>query len=331
MFTCGADQAREHANKALQQFELAPLARTLWHGGPPNRDNPRVSAAAGAVPAPLRFFVELSNRDIGRNVAETATIGAMGLFGNWPRGRAMRKASLDERLWERVLRSLPFLRGLTAGELSRLRELAVRFLAEKELHGAHGFALSDEIRLSIALQACLPVLNLGLDPYSGWVGIVVYPGEFRVQGEEMDEHGVVHSYSDALSGEAWPGGPVVLSWQDAGSSETGYNVVIHEFAHKIHMRMGEEDGFPPPQPGMDAAHWQQQWQSAYDRFCAEVDAERPTVIDPYASEHPAEFFAVMSEVFFTDSAVLARDWPGLYRELAQFYRQDPAGLAPSDK
>jgi len=97
------------------------------------------------------------------------------------------------------------------------------------------------------------------------------------------------------------------------------------------MRMGEEDGFPPPQPGMDAAHWQQQWQSAYDRFCAEVDAERPTVIDPYASEHPAEFFAVMSEVFFTDSAVLARDWPGLYRELAQFYRQDPAGLAPSDK
>lgn len=253
----------------------------------------------------------------------------MGIFGNWSRRRTLRNARLEESLWQQVLRGLPFLRGLTADELSRLRELAILFLAQKELHGAHGFVLSDEIRLSIAIQACLPVLNLGLEPYAGWVGIVVYPGEFRVHGEEMDEHGIVHSYNDELSGEAWPGGPVILSWEDAGMSEAGYNVVIHEFAHKIHMHLGQEDGFPPPRTGMDSARWEQEWESAYKRFCAQVDADQPTIIDPYAAEHPAEFFAVMSEEFFTDSGVLSREYPQLYRELARFYRQDPAGVVSS--
>jgi len=253
----------------------------------------------------------------------------MGIFGNWSRRRTLKKARVEESQWQHVLRGLPFLRGLTADELSRLRELAILFLAQKELHGAHGLTLSDEIRLSIALQACLPVLNLGLELYSGWVGIVVYPGEFRVHGEEMDEHGIVHSYSDELSGEAWPGGPVILSWEDAATSEAGYNVVIHEFAHKIHMRLGNEDGFPPPRTGMDPARWERQWESAFRRFCAEVDADQPTIIDPYAAEHPAEFFAVMSEEFFTDSGVLAREFPELYLELAQFYRQDPAGVVLS--
>ncbi|MBI2960332.1 MAG: zinc-dependent peptidase [Betaproteobacteria bacterium] len=252
----------------------------------------------------------------------------MGLFGNWSRRRTLKKAHLPEVLWHRVVRSLPFLRGLSADEFARLRELAILFLAQKEMHGAHGFTLSDEIRLSIAIQACLPVMNLGLDLYAGWVGIIVYPGEFRVHGEEMDEHGVMHSYSDELSGEAWPGGPVILSWQDAGMTDAGYNVVIHEFAHKIHMRLGSEDRFPPPRAGQDASRWEDVWEDAYQRFCAEVDADEPTIVDPYAAEHPAEFFAVMSEEFFTDSGVLAREYPELYRELARFYRQDPAGVLP---
>ena len=249
----------------------------------------------------------------------------MGIFGNWLRRRTLKNARLEEPLWQQVLRGLPFLRGLTADELSRLRELAILFLAQKELHGAHGFVLSDEIRLSIALQACLPVLNLGLELYEGWVGIVVYPGEFRVHGEEVDEHGIVHSYTDELSGEAWPGGPVILSWQDAGTSEAGYNVVIHEFAHKIHMLLGHEDRFPPPRKGMDSARWEREWESAYKRFCAEVDAEEPIIIDPYAAEHPAEFFAVMSETFFEAPRLLRSEYPAVYGQLHLFFRQDPAG------
>lgn len=252
----------------------------------------------------------------------------MGLIRSWRRRRILARTQLDSALWRRVTAGLPFLRGLSTDELARLRDLAILFLDEKEMHGAQGLELTDEVRLSIAVQACLPVLNLGLDWYEGWVGVIVYPGEFRVRKEETDEHGVVHTIDEGLSGEAWPGGPVVLSWQDAGMSEAGYNVVIHEFAHKLHMLRGDDEGFPEPLPGMDAAAWRDALERSYARFCAEVDSGKATIIDEYAAEHPAEFFAVTSETFFTDSAILAREYPELYAQLAQFYRQDPAGVLP---
>jgi MtfA peptidase len=248
----------------------------------------------------------------------------MGLLREWRRKRTLKRARLDEAAWKRVAAKLSFLRGLSEEDTARLKELVVLFLAEKEMHGAHGLQLTDEVRLSIAAQACLPILNLGLDVYEGWVGVIVYPGEFRVRKEEVDEDGVVHTFEEELAGEAWPGGPVILSWEDVGLAERGYNVVIHEFAHKIHMDGGGDADFPAAREGMDAAKWRKTLEDAYDRFCAEVDSGRPTFIDPYAAEHPAEFFAVMSEAFFTESAVLARDWPDLYAQLALFYRQDPA-------
>ncbi|MGB7543932.1 MAG: M90 family metallopeptidase [Burkholderiales bacterium] len=249
----------------------------------------------------------------------------MRFLREWRRRRVLKNARLDDALWRRVASSLPFLRGLSEEEAARLRQLAVLFLSEKQMHGAGGLELTDEVRLSVAIQACLPVLNLGLDTYESWVGIIVYPGEFRVSKEEMDDAGVVHAYSEGIVGEAWAGGPVVLSWEDVGLAARGYNVVIHEFAHKIHMEGGGDEDFPAARPGMDARKWRQTLEQAYRRFCGEVDAEQPTLIDPYAAEHPAEFFAVMSEAFFTDSAVLARDWSELYGQLAQFYHQDPAG------
>jgi len=251
----------------------------------------------------------------------------MGFLRNWRRKRALKNTRIDEALWKRVATKLPFLRGLAEDQTARLKQLVILFLAEKEMHGAHGLELTDEVRLSIAAQACLPVLNLGLDIYDGWVGVIVYPGEFRVKKEETDEDGVVHTIEDELAGEAWPGGPVVLSWEDVALAERGYNVVIHEFAHKIHMDGAGDADFPAARAGMDSKKWRKTLEEAYDRFCREVDADRPTLIDPYASEHPAEFFAVMSEAFFTESAVLARDWPEMYGQLALFYRQDPAGRA----
>ena len=252
----------------------------------------------------------------------------MGLLKSWRRKRALKTTRIEDALWRRVLAGLPFLRGLAEADLARLRELAVLFLAEKEMHGAAGFELSDDIRLSIAVQACLPVLNLGLDAYDGFVGIVVYPGGFSARREEMDEHGVMHEYREELSGEAWDGGPVVLSWEDVELTGAGYNVVIHEFAHKLDMQNGDADGFPQPGPGMDTGAWSKVLGAAYEAFCRQVDAGEATLVDPYAAEHPAEFFAVMSEMFFTDSEVLARDWPALYEQLARYYRQDPAERLP---
>jgi Mlc titration factor MtfA (ptsG expression regulator) len=246
------------------------------------------------------------------------------LIKSWRRKRTLRRSALDEALWQRVTASLPFLAGLTPGEMQRLKDYAVLFLDEKEMHGARGFALSDAVRLSIAAQACVPILNLGIDFYQGWVGIVIYPGEFKVRREETDMNGVVHEYDDELAGEAWPGGPVILSWQDVTLGEAGYNVVIHEFAHKLHMGRGDMDDFPLPHADMNREQWLDAWDAAYDRFCDEVDRGTHTVIDPYASEQPAEFFAVLSEAFFTQPRVVRSRYPELYAQLALFYKQDTA-------
>ena len=260
----------------------------------------------------------------------------MPLFRSWRRKRILKRARVDDALWRRVVAGLPFLAGMSAAELARLKELALLFLHEKEMHGARGLELTDEIRLAIAVQAVLPILNLGLDFYDGWVGMVVYPTEFQVRRQEVDEDGIVHEWDDALSGEAWPGGPVLLSWEDVtlgaaapeDGGEPGYNVVIHEFAHKIDMVKGDADGYPRPHPDMDRAVWERTLESAYARLAGMVDREVETLLDPYAAEHPAEFFAVASETFFTDPHALKAEFPALYAQLALFYRQDPASRLP---
>jgi MtfA peptidase len=266
----------------------------------------------------------------------------MGILKAWRRRRVLQRTRVDETLWHSVIVGLPFLEYLDQSELSRLREMTLIFLNEKEMHGAHGLALADDVRLSIALQACLPALNLGLDIYDGWIGIVIHPGEFKVRREEVDESGVVHEWEDELAGESWPGGPVVLSWADVRFGEVGYNVVIHEFAHKIDMLNGDADGYPFAHSGMDAKTWHRVLEESYERLCAAVERGarrsrgrkdglavvdergRELPFDPYAAEHPAEFFAVMSEEFFTDPLTLREAFPDLYRQFALFYRQDPA-------
>jgi Mlc titration factor MtfA (ptsG expression regulator) len=243
----------------------------------------------------------------------------MGWLTEWRRRRVLEKHSIDEALWRRATRGLPFLPASV-----KLRDLALIFLAEKQFSGAHGIEVTDEMRVAIAAQACLLVLELGLDWYSGWTGIVVYPGDFRVRRTEMDETGVVHEWNDELAGEAMPGGPVVISW-DAAAHDPYMNVVIHEFAHKLDMANGEADGLPPLHAGMDRKAWIEAFHEAYEGFCDVVDRGRDTWLDPYAAEHPSEFFAVVSEAFFESPAETKRRYPAVYEQLKLFYRQDPAG------
>lgn len=247
----------------------------------------------------------------------------MGWYSDWRRNRVLRKHRIPDALWRSVTGAFGFVRRLTAAENRRLRELTLVFLAEKQFTGTHGIEVSDRMRVSIAVQACLPILELGLDWYAGWTGIVLYPGDFRVKRSEADEHGIVHEWDDALAGEAMPGGPVVLSW-DAAANDEAMNVVIHEFAHKLDMVNGEADGYPPLHPGMERAAWSAAFEEAYEGFCDAVERDKDTWLDPYAAEHPAEFFAVISEAFFTDPKETARRYPGVYAQLCLFYRQDPA-------
>ena len=282
---------------------------------------------------------------------------------NWRRRYILRHAVLPEEAWRAAVSALPLLRGLSEEEMERLRELATLFLNEKQLVAAGGFSLDDDTRIKIAAQACLPILNLGLDSYVGWVSVIVYPGEFVPEHEFMDEAGVVHVVRDAMLGESWERGPVVLSGADAvrdnehdgvngqgendtidddarfphpnplpqageGANESlrefHVNVVIHEFAHKLDMLNGAMNGFPPLHREMSSERWAQAFTAAFADFCARAESGMETALDPYGAESPAEFFAVTSEAFFETPQTLKQEYPDLYRQLAAFYRQDPA-------
>ncbi len=247
----------------------------------------------------------------------------MGWLTNWRRGRVLQRHRLEDRVWRSAVRGLGFIEKLSQAEAEKLKQLVILFLAEKQFAGAGGIEVTDRMRVCIAAQACLPILELGLDWYSGWTGIVVYPGDFRVRRSEIDENGVQHEWDDELAGEAMPGGPVVLSW-DAAAHAPGMNVVIHEFAHKLDMLSGAPNGVPPLHAGMDRRAWRAALEQAYQGFCDALERGKDTWLDPYAAEHPSEFFAVISEAFFQEPKETRRRYPDLYDQLKLFYRQDPA-------
>lgn len=255
----------------------------------------------------------------------------MSWFKRWRRARILKQSAFDPALWAKTVRRYPFTRALSVEERERLRELVILFLHEKAVHGAGGMNMRDDARLAIAAQACVVILNLGLDYYRGWVEVIVYPDEFVAEYDYMDEAGVLHHVEEPMTGESWSRGPVIISWadvQEAGSGE-GYNVVIHEFAHKLDMLNGEPNGYPPLHTGMQRAVWSAAFTQAYDDFCRKVDGRLEAGLDDYAAESPAEFFAVTSEAFFEAPLMLRDTYPDVYSQLTLFYRQDPgARLAP---
>jgi len=246
-------------------------------------------------------------------------------FRRWRRARVLKQGDIDANLWRTAAARYPFVMALDEIERERLRELVILFLHEKSIHGAGGMRVRDEVRVAIAIQACILILNLGLDYYRGWVEVIVYPDEFVAEYDYVDEAGVSHHVEASMTGESWERGPVVLSWADAQQAGLGdgYNVAIHEFAHKLDMLNGEPNGFPPLHADMQRAAWAGAFAAAYEDFCAKVDGGYDLEIDEYAAESPAEFFAVMSEAFFECPARVRDLYVDVYAQLAQFYRQDP--------
>jgi hypothetical protein len=245
-------------------------------------------------------------------------------FREWRRQRVLETSPLDGAAWGAVLEAFPFLRALDEAERDRLQRWVTLFLREKSTQGAGGLVLDDHMRYAIAAQACMLILELDLEYFRGWSEVIVYPDAFLAPRELTDEAGVVHAHHEALAGEAWLGGPVILSWADAAPVDCtdGVNVVLHEFAHKLDMLNGETNGYPPLHREMSRRAWMEAFESAYRDFCARVDRGDHTLIDPYAAEHPGEFFAVMTEAFFEIPEVLRREYPEVYGQLARFYRQD---------
>jgi Mlc titration factor MtfA (ptsG expression regulator) len=253
----------------------------------------------------------------------------MSWFGRWRRARILKRHAIPHDAFNAALAQLPILHRLDAAERTRLREAASVFIQDKTFSAEGGADVDDATRLAIALQACLLTLNLDEDSYRGWNEIILYPDTFRHSRVEMDEAGVVHNSRDILAGESWLGGPLVLSLANVSRSgqADGANVVLHEFAHKLDMLNGKANGYPPLHRGMNAADWARDFSAAYADLSARVDAGKHTAINPYAATSPAEFFAVLSEVFFETPQLLDDEYPEIYRQLQQFYRQNPLAYA----
>ena len=245
-------------------------------------------------------------------------------------------------LWLQAIHGYPFLQSLSLEDQSKLRALSALFLHHKQFHGAHGLVVTDAMAVTIAAQACLPLLHWGdarsaLRNYDDFVGIVVHPATMVATRDALGTDGIVHRHQQLLDGEAMERGPVTLSWQaiaDSGAqTERGSNVVIHEFMHKIDMRNGHADGYPPLPAGfmgtVNSAEarqlWLGTWQSAFQHFReAVIKAQRfgepAPWLDAYGATAPGEFFAVACEAYFVNRPRFQAEWPELDRVLQAYFQ-----------
>ena len=243
-----------------------------------------------------------------------------------PRQLKLNHHALVEADWQLACARLPLIAAISATDRQQLRELVTLFLADKAVVPSEGFTLSRDQQIEIAIWACLPVLKLSLAVYDSFHAVIVYPDEFLAPREEMDEAGVVHVGHEQVSGESWDAGPILLSWADVEAARIpdGYNVVIHECTHKLDMTDGEVNGVPALLArGIAPSEWQRVMREAWHTIGQEEKLLGYTSVDDYALESPAEFFAVLSEHFFTAPVELQADLPAAYALLERYYDQRP--------
>lgn len=247
----------------------------------------------------------------------------------WLRRLRTGREPVDTDAWYRLCALSPLIGGYPPDARERLRALSGAFLRDKGFEGAHGLEVDDETRLLIAAHACVPVLGLTLDWLHDWQTVILYPGDFIAHRVIVDESGVVHESDDPLSGEAWRDGPVILSLErvreDARSTEHG-NVVVHEIAHKLDLQNGAANGMPPLHGDMDRKRWTETWSEAYAELEDGFERGIEPWVDEQALEDAGEFFAILTELFFTRPGDLRQRHGGVYSQLRQFYRQDPLDL-----
>jgi Mlc titration factor MtfA (ptsG expression regulator) len=264
-----------------------------------------------------------------------AVLASPWAWGRWRRLRQNQwRAQPFPRHWFGILRRrVPLYRRLPADLQIRLRQEMLVFLAEKPLVGCAGLRITDEMRVTIAAQACLLLLGARRGGYPELREVLVYPDAFVVQARDGDASvpGLHHEWEEARSGESSARGQVVLSWADvkAGSRDPddGFNVVIHEFAHQLDQVKGYANGAPPLPSAQAYALWSGVMQAEYDALHARLRAGQQGLLDPYAATAPAEFFAVASETFFERPQALAEQHPALYQQLSGFYRLNPLSWA----
>ncbi|WP_240732397.1 zinc-dependent peptidase [Dyella terrae] len=236
---------------------------------------------------------------------------------------------IPDTLWRRALAQCPLARRLDEPRLTALAGLSATFLSRKRFHALAGATLDERTRVLIAMQACLPALHQGIDALRGWREILIYPGEFKARRSHHDElSGVVSETDDILIGEAWERGPLVLSLADVQldleQPWDGFNVVVHEMAHKFDMLDGAPDGVPLLPAHIERREWILAFQRAFDHHSDDVARGRDTLIDPYGAEAADEYFAVVSELHWSQPGVLQRAAPTVAQLLTAYYGESPA-------
>ena len=249
---------------------------------------------------------------------------------HWLDRRIIQKSTISEEAWKQAVLLLPLLQGLSNDELQRLKELSILFIDAKEFEGARGLIINQHMILMIALQACLPILNLGLAKYKNWYTIIVYPATFVTNRTVIDDGGVVSQEKSSMLGEAWHRGPVILAWDETETAGIidGHNLVIHEFAHKLDMQNGTANGYPPLNFGMKRKHWVSAFTKGFEHFQKRCHKNELYGISCYGATSPAEFFSVLSEVFFEKSEIIDKHYPDIYKQLCLYYRQSPVERLP---
>jgi Mlc titration factor MtfA (ptsG expression regulator) len=243
------------------------------------------------------------------------------------RRAALREQPLTDSERAILKKNVPYLTKLDDDDREELDGLVRIFLAEKAFEGCGGLALTEEIKVTIAAQACLLLLHRETDVYPGVESILVYPSAYRAPSKNV-EGGVVIESEQARLGEASMRGVVVLSWDHVKSGAAqpadGQNVVLHEFAHQLDGEDGAMDGAPDLGARAKYTSWAHVLGDEFGELSAKLHAGRGSDIDSYGATNPAEFFAVVTEMFFEKPRALKQRHPDLYEQLAAFYKQDPS-------
>jgi MtfA peptidase len=246
------------------------------------------------------------------------------------RREAIRRRPLPVEWREIIDKNVPYVSCLPSEDRTELAGHIQVFLAEKRFEGCGGLQITDEVRVTIAAQACILLLHRPTDYFSRLLSILVYPSAYVVPGGRYLPGGFMTDDPQARIGESWVTGVVVLVWDSvlsgAGDIHDGHNVVLHEFAHQLDQESGAGDGAPIlPRRSMYVA-WARVLGDDFDELVRETQHHHRTLIDQYGATNPAEFFAVVTETFFEKPRQLRSKYPALYGQLQQFYRQDPAAL-----
>ena len=247
--------------------------------------------------------------------------------------RRRRKKILEQPFphkWlEWIEKRVPYYRRLKETEQEQLRNLVQVFVAEKIWEGCKGLTVTEEMKATIAGQACLLLLGIEHDYYRNVKTILVFPRQFVPrENEDMDESGVIHESNEAALGQAWENGPVILSWADSKAGgrnqRDGLNVVLHEFAHKLDLSDGMIDGAPRLKSLRQYKRWAEVMRREYEQLVENSRKRRATLLDDYGATDPGEFFAVAVECFFEKSIQMRQKHRELYEVLRDYFQQDPA-------